>query len=154
MSRRCSRSSCTDGRLRARPQAHPSAADDRIPITLHDGEAVLATWHLLLDDGSGQDGERFLAGTAQRPVARVGAALAERAGVRTGDQLLVSTDSGSITLPVVVTPMPDGVVWLPTRSPGSHVRTSLRVDAGAVVTVTAAPAVTEAVTATVQGGTK
>ena len=119
------------------------------PPALRARQAVLASWHLLLDDARGQDGERFLAGTAQRPVARVGAELAARIGVRTGDEVTVATGHGSITLPVVLTPMPDGVVWLPTHSPGSHVRSSLRADAGAVVTVTAArPA------AVAEGGTK
>ncbi len=122
-----------DGKRPAAPQvAYPE------PPALHEGQAVLATWHLLLDDGRGQDGERFLAGTAQRPVARVCAALAARIGVRTGDAVTVATRHGTITLPVVLTTMPDGVVWLPTRSPGSHVRSSLRAGAGAVVTVRAA----------------
>ncbi|WP_372593457.1 NADH-quinone oxidoreductase subunit G [Actinotalea sp.] len=112
------------------------------PPALHEGQAVLATWHLLLDDGRGQDGERFLAGTAQRPVARISAEMATRLGVVTGQEITVATRHGSVVLPAVVTAMPDGVVWLPTRSPGSHVRSSLRADAGSVVTVT------------VEGGTK
>lgn len=102
------------------------------------GQAVLSTWHLLLDLGRGQQGEAFLAGTAQRPVARVSAATAENLGLAAGSAVTVRNDHGQVTLPVVVTPMPDGVVWLPTNSTGSTVRSTLRVGSGAVVDVAAA----------------
>ncbi|MDO8122497.1 NADH-quinone oxidoreductase subunit G [Isoptericola sp. b490] len=105
------------------------------PPTPGADQAVLASWHLLLDLGRCQDGEAFLAGTAPRPVARLSSELAARIGVDDGAPVTVSTDHGSITLPAVITPMPDAVVWLPVSSPGSTVRTTLRVDAGAVVTV-------------------
>jgi NADH-quinone oxidoreductase subunit G len=105
------------------------------PPRLAAGEAVLATWHLLLDGGRCQDGERFLAGTAQRPVLRLSAGHAAELGVGTGDAVTVRTDRGQVTLPLVVTPMPDGVVWLPLHSTGSTVRPTLGVDAGAVVRV-------------------
>jgi NADH-quinone oxidoreductase subunit G len=49
----------------------------------------------------------------------------------------VSTERGSITLPVVVTDVPDRVVWLPTKSPGSHVHEMLGVTSGAQVRLTA-----------------
>ena len=101
------------------------------------GQAVLATWHLLLDSGRCQDGEQFLAGTAQRPVARVSAATAASLGITAGDRVSVSTASGQIALPLAVTPMPDGVVWLPVSSHGSRVRATLRADAGDVVAVSA-----------------
>ncbi len=60
-----------------------------------------------------------------------------------GALLAVSTEHGTVTLPVVVTDMPDGVVWLPVSSPGSAVRATLRVDAGAVVQVAAGRPVTD-----------
>jgi NADH-quinone oxidoreductase subunit G len=120
------------GRAAAPDVAYPD------PPAVGEGQAVLATWHLLLDNGRGQDGEQFLAGTAQRPVARLSAAFAARLGVATGDAVAVSTAHGTITLPVVLTAMPDGVVWLPVSSAGSTVRPTLRVDAGAVVSVAAA----------------
>jgi NADH-quinone oxidoreductase subunit G len=97
------------------------------------GEALLATWHLLLDDGRLQDGEPYLAGTRHASVARVSAGTAAEVGVADGDLLAVSTDRGTITLPVEVTAMPDRVVWLPTNSPGSAVRRTLAADAGSVV---------------------
>ena len=98
-----------------------------------EGEAVLATWHLLLDAGRLQDEEPFLAGTAKRPVARLSAATAAEVRVEDGADLTVSTDAGSITLPLAVTAMPDRVVWVPTNSVGSAVRATLRVSEGAVV---------------------
>ncbi|WP_454050840.1 NADH-quinone oxidoreductase subunit G [Cellulomonas sp. Marseille-Q8402] len=95
------------------------------PAAVPAGHAVLATWHQLLDAGRLQDGEPFLAGTAKRPVARLSPATAAAAGVLDGADLTVATDAGSITLPAVVTPMADHVVWLPTASTGSHVRDAL-----------------------------
>ena len=64
--------------------------------------------------------------------------MAEGLRVTTGDPVAVRTSSGQITLPLVVTPMPDGVVWLPLHSTGSMVRSTLRADAGDVVEVSAA----------------
>ncbi len=101
-----------------------------------DGQAVLATWHHLLDSGRLQDGEPFLAGTAPRSRALVSAATATAVGVSEGDLLTVASGTGRITLPVAVTDMADHVVWVPTCSPGSTVRASLGVDAGAVVSIT------------------
>jgi NADH-quinone oxidoreductase subunit G len=98
-------------------------------------QAVLATWRLLLDNGRLQDGEPFLAGTATRPVARLSAATAVEIGVADGADVVVSTGAGQITVPVVVTPMPDRVVWLPTDSQACTVHESLRVGAGAVVQI-------------------
>ncbi|MBB1037040.1 hypothetical protein G6025_03390, partial [Dietzia natronolimnaea] len=56
-------------------------------------------------------------------------------GVADGDPLTVSTESGSITLPCVVTAMPDRVVWLPQNSPGSTVNATLAAAAGDVVRI-------------------
>ncbi|BBH65680.1 NADH-quinone oxidoreductase subunit G [Actinoplanes sp. OR16] len=96
-------------------------------------EAVLATWHQLIDLGTLLDGDEVLAGTARPPVARIGKALAESLGVADGDLVTVSTGRGGVTLPAAITDLPPGVVWLPTNSPGSTVRRSLGVTAGAVV---------------------
>lgn len=107
------------------------------PVQLGAGEAVLATWHHLLDAGSLQDGEPFLAGTAPSAHAKVSARTADQIGLAQGQQILVSKGGGAITLPVLVTDMPDHVVWVPTNSVGSAVRTSLGVDAGSVVSIAA-----------------
>ncbi|HEY0698523.1 MAG TPA: molybdopterin dinucleotide binding domain-containing protein, partial [Micromonospora sp.] len=102
------------------------------------GEAVLATWHHLIDLGSLTDGDEHLAGTARQPVVRLGKQLAESLGVADGEPVTVGTDRGAVTLPAMITEMPDGVVWLPTNSPGSTVRRNLGVTSGAIVRVSAA----------------
>ncbi|TQJ49479.1 NADH-quinone oxidoreductase subunit G [Phycicoccus sp. SLBN-51] len=115
--------------------AAPSVDAGDVP-SAGEGELVLATWHHLLDQGSLQDGEPFLAGTAPRTRARVSTATAVAFGLAEGDLVTVSTNSGAVTAPVeVVEGMVDHVVWLPTKSDGSHVRSTLGVGAGAVVTV-------------------
>ncbi|WP_062383672.1 NADH-quinone oxidoreductase subunit G [Demequina iriomotensis] len=97
------------------------------------GTAVLGTWHQLVDEGALQDGEPYLAGTGRVAVARMSQATADAVGA--GAAVSVSTESGTIELPVVVTAMVDGVVWVPTKSPGSWVARDLRATAGAIVTV-------------------
>ena len=109
------------------------------PPAVAAGQAVLASWHLLLDAGRLQDGEPFLAGTAKRSVARVSAATAAAAGLIDGALVRVSTSDGAITVPVAVTAMPDHVVWLPTNAPGCAVRATLLADAGSVVQIAPAP---------------
>jgi NADH-quinone oxidoreductase subunit G len=101
---------------------------------------VLAGWRMLLDDGRLQDGEPYLAGTARQPAARLSAATAAEIGVGEGDLVSVSTDRGTITLPLAITDMTDGTVWLPLNSPGSAVYPQLGVTAGAVVSIGQAPA--------------
>ena len=101
------------------------------------GEAVLATWRHLLDDGVSQSGEPHLAATSRPVRARLAQATADAVGLVDGGTVTVSNDAGSLTLPWVATEMPDGVVWLPTYSPGSHVHDVLRVTAGAVVRLAA-----------------
>ena len=120
----------------ARVQAPAVAATD--PANPGPGEAVLATWRMLLDAGRLQDGEPHLAGTARRPVARLSAATAAEVGVVDGAALTVSTERGSLTLPLEVTEMPDRVVWVPQNSPGSQVYLELGATAGGTVTIAAA----------------
>lgn len=114
--------------------ADPAVSPDR-PVTPGRGQAVLAGWRMLLDAGRLQDGEPYLAGTAVSPVARLSAGTAAEIGVAPGDTVTVSTDRGSVTLPVSVTEMPDRVVWLPANSPGSAIHRQLGVTAGALVTI-------------------
>jgi len=110
------------------------------PARLADGEAVLATWAELLDAGRLQDGEPYLAGTARPVRARVSAATAQQHGLSEGGAAVVSTDAGELTAPVLVTEMPDGVVWLPTNAVGTPVRRVLRAGHGSTVRLAAAPA--------------
>ena len=118
-----------------RPAAPDVAA--RGDLSLEPGEAVLAGWRMLLDCGRLQDGEPHLAGTAQSPVARMSAATAAAIGAESGQPLTVSTGRGSISLPLVITEMPDQVVWLPLSSPGRAVHRALGVSTGAVVRIDA-----------------
>ncbi|MHA7132103.1 NADH-quinone oxidoreductase subunit G [Oerskovia turbata] len=116
-----------------RPAAPATTAAE--PPAVAPGAAVLAGWRLLLDAGRGQDGERFLAGTAKRPVARLSATTAAAADLFEGDLARVSTDRGSIELPVVITDMVEHVVWLPLGSEGSRVHRDLGVAPGALVRI-------------------
>jgi NADH-quinone oxidoreductase subunit G len=116
-----------------RPSA-PLVSPER-PSAPGSGEAVLASWRMLLDAGRLQDGEPYLAGTAHPPVARLSTATAGEIGAAEGDLVSVSTDRGEITLPLAITEMPDRVVWLPLNSAGSSVHQQLAVTAGAVVSI-------------------
>ncbi|MBB3602717.1 NADH-quinone oxidoreductase subunit G [Mycolicibacterium sp. BK556] len=113
----------------------PPAVAPKDPTPLEPGEAVLAGWRVLLDDGRLQDGEPYLAGTARPVVVRLSAATAAGIGAADGDVVAVSTGRGAIQVPLVVTEMPDGVVWLPLNSPGSAVHEQLGVTTGAVVCI-------------------
>jgi NADH-quinone oxidoreductase subunit G len=112
-----------------------------VPAAVEPGTAVLAAWHLLLDDGALQAGEQFLPGTAKRPVARMSATTAAAVDVFDGDLVTVSTDRGGLTLPVQVTPMVDHVVWLPLASAGCRVHDALGAAPGDVVRIAPAEAV-------------
>jgi NADH-quinone oxidoreductase subunit G len=99
------------------------------------GQAVLATWHQLLDTGRMSDGEPFLAGTARPVVARMSAATAAEAGTADGGRVTVTTDSGEVTAAVRVAEMPDRVVWLPAHSRDCEVRRQLGAGHGTLVTL-------------------
>jgi NADH-quinone oxidoreductase subunit G len=112
------------------PQVAPSAAAQP-----GKGQAVLAGWRMLLDEGRLQDGEPHLAGTAREPVTRLSAATAAEIDAAEGDLVTVSNDRGAITLPLTITDMTDGTVWLPLNSSGSAVLPQLGVTPGAVVSI-------------------
>jgi NADH-quinone oxidoreductase subunit G len=119
------RGSAGERRLTAAPGQRPTGA----------AEALLATWHNLLDAGRMQDGEPSLAGTARAAVARMSAATAAQAGVADDAKVTVATGHGAITVPVEITTMPDWVVWLPANSAGCAVRRELGAGHGTLVTV-------------------
>ncbi|MCZ2827943.1 NADH-quinone oxidoreductase subunit G [Modestobacter sp. VKM Ac-2986] len=105
------------------PPPGPDVAPAPVP-RLAPGQAVLASWRQLLDGGTLLRDEPALAGTARRPVARLGAATAARLGLTEGDPLTVA---GSVTLPLELADLPDDVVWLPMGSglrPGAVVTLS------------------------------
>ncbi|MHA6760740.1 NADH-quinone oxidoreductase subunit G [Streptacidiphilus sp. PAMC 29251] len=97
----------------ARPLPRPSV-----------GEAVLGGWRQLLDNGTLQDGDTALAGTRHPAVARLSPATAAEVGIAEGAPLTVSGPTGTVTLPLVLTPdLPDRVVWIPLNStPGGAFR--------------------------------
>jgi NADH-quinone oxidoreductase subunit G len=107
--------------------------------------AVLATWRMLLDDGRLQDGEPHLAGTARTPVARLSAATADGIGAVDGTFVEIGSDRGAIVLPLAITDMVDGVVWVPANSPGAKVVSTLRAGAGDIVAIGVATGAREVV---------
>ena len=115
--------------------AAPTVPAGDVPV-VEPGTLVLATWRHLLDNGSLQDGEPFLAGTAPKPHARVSAATAQALGLVDGDHLTVRAGERTVTAPVLVSEMADHVVWLPTNSPGCDLRDALEGAPGALVSVT------------------
>ncbi|WP_211590082.1 NADH-quinone oxidoreductase subunit G [Microbispora sp. H11081] len=96
------------------------------------GEAVLATWHLLLDEGRMQDGEPYLAGTARSVAALLSEATAAEIGAVDGGKITIGDD---VVVPVRVADLPDRVVWVPSNSAGLSVTRDLRAVAGDVVKI-------------------
>ncbi|KPG32557.1 NADH dehydrogenase, partial [Mycobacteroides immunogenum] len=107
------------------------------------GEAVMASWRLLLDAGRLQDGEPHLAGTAREAQLLLSEATANEIGAAEGESVTVRSLSesirGSITLPLRIAEMPDRVVWVPMRSAGSEVHQQLGPALGQVVRIEVAP---------------
>ncbi|HET8582308.1 MAG TPA: molybdopterin-dependent oxidoreductase, partial [Jatrophihabitans sp.] len=103
---------------------------------LRDGEAIVATWHELIDAGRMQDGDEHLAGTAKPVRARLSKATATAVGVADGEHLSVSTDAGALVLPVAIDDLPDDVVWLPTNARECALRATLAAAHGSVVKLT------------------
>lgn len=107
-----------------------------------DGEAVLAGHRMLLDRGRLQEGDEALAGTRHAAVARLSAATAAETGVKDGDLLAVTGPAGTTELPLLVTEMPDRVVWVPLDSVGRGVPADTGAQPGGLVRIhpAAAPA--------------
>jgi len=119
----------------AAPAVFSTPATLPLPGTGTAADVRLATWAQLVDAGRMQDGEPFLAGTARPVVARASAATATAAGAVDGDKVTVTTATGSVTVPLEVTDMAEGVVWLPVNSPGVAVRADLGAGHGSRVTL-------------------
>lgn len=100
-------------------------------------DLTLLSWRLLLDLGSLQSGETNLAGTAHKAAAHISATHASKLGVSDGDAVKISSDLGSLTLPVVVDQIANNLVWVPRNSEGSQVIANLGFTSGSVTVVKA-----------------
>lgn len=101
----------------------PATASELVEVG--QGEALLATHKPMLDAGRLQDGASMLAGSARRPVVFASRATVAGLGIDEGEELTLSTQRGSIMLPLQFADLPDGVVWVPECSQGSIVHESL-----------------------------
>lgn len=114
-----------------RPQLVACNADD---TSIGNGQAVLSTWKHLLDNGSLQEGEPYLAATARVAVVRVSPATAQSLNLVDGAMATVSLANKKAVAPVIVTAgMAQGVVWIPSNSEGC----ALNLPSGTVVNVSA-----------------
>ncbi|MFD4397914.1 NADH-quinone oxidoreductase subunit G [Kitasatospora sp. NPDC058478] len=126
----------------ADPAAHPGVLPR--PAT---GQAVLAGWRQLLDNGTLQQGDPHLAGTRHRAVARVSPATAKEIGAKDtgaeaggeGGALRLTGPVGSLTLPLEVTDsIPDRTVWIPLNSTPGGAHRALGTTVGHLVTIAVA----------------
>jgi NADH-quinone oxidoreductase subunit G len=107
-------------------------ADSASTETVGNGQALLSTWRHLLDKGSLQSGEPYLAATARVAVVRVSPTTAQKLNLVDGATATVSCCGNSASAPLIVTAgMANDVVWLPANSEGS----SLNLPSGCVVDV-------------------
>lgn len=118
-----------DGERGEEPTVSPKPAPMVAP-----GQAVLASWKLMLDSGALQSHEPHLARTARRAVALMSATTASNAGIT--DQVTIVGPAGKLTLDTVVVPMPDAVVWVPQNSAECRI-SSLGSAAGDIVRIEA-----------------
>ena len=102
-----------------------------------DGKLNLTSWRMLLDLGTLQDGEANLAGTARKASARISKARAEKLGVNEGELVSISSDLGSLKLPVEISEMSDDQIWVPRNSIDSQVIPNLGFVSGQVTVVKA-----------------
>jgi NADH-quinone oxidoreductase subunit G len=90
-----------------------------------EGKLHLTSWRLLLDLGTLQEGEANLAGTARKASARISKVRAEKLGVNEGELISISSDLGSLKLPVEISEMSDNAIWVPRNSIDSQVIANL-----------------------------
>ncbi|MGB0099462.1 MAG: molybdopterin-dependent oxidoreductase, partial [Nocardioides sp.] len=82
---------------------------------------ALATWKLLVDNGSLQVGDEAYLATGRAPVAR----LSRAAYDAHGPTVTLTGDRGSVTLPAEPADLADDVVWVPANSFGNGVLADL-----------------------------
>jgi NADH-quinone oxidoreductase subunit G len=101
------------------------------------GQVVLSTWRQLIDGSRMAEGEPYLAATARRTVARMPPSLFVELGLVEGDEVVLRTRRGAVTLPAMVADLPDRVVWAPSNSGGQPLARVLGAGAGDVVGIEA-----------------
>nr|WP_107054374.1 NADH-quinone oxidoreductase subunit G [Streptomyces sp. NRRL S-350] len=137
-----------EGDRPAAPAAHPGVLPR--PAT---GQAVLAGWRQLLDNGVLQQGDPHLAGTRHEAVARISAETAKEIGAEAAAALRLTGPAGSLTLPLEVTDsIPDRTVWIPLNSTPGGAHRALGTTVGHLVTIAAAGAEPAAQTAQAPAG--
>ena len=94
---------------------------------------LVSTWRALIDNGVMQEGEPYLAATAHAVAATCSAAMV--AGLGAPENVTVTGPLGSVTLPLLVGDVLDGVVCLPLNSPGCALYLDLGVRSGQPVTI-------------------
>ncbi len=75
-----------------------------------------------------------MAATARPPVLRISPVNAADLGIVDGDEVTITGQLGSLTLPALLTDMPAGVVWVPANS-GTNVLAQVGVTSGDTVRV-------------------
>jgi NADH-quinone oxidoreductase subunit G len=98
-------------------------------------QAILTSWRLLLDNGSLQEHEPNLAGTAHPCVAVISDDRANRLGVVDGDHIKISNPNGEIILPVKIGDIDPRALWLPRNSENSRPLLTLRSATHSLVSV-------------------
>ena len=93
---------------------------------------TLVSWRFLLDLGSLQQGEANLAGTAKQARAHISSATAASLGVTEEDFVVISSERGSIELPVSIRAIADNLIWVPRNSERSQVIPALGFTSGSV----------------------
>ena len=106
-------------------------------VSAANDQALLASWRLLLDAGSLQDGESALAGTAHPSVAVISKNRATALGVTDGTPIRISTKNGSATLPVQIDEIEESSIWIPRNSLTSRAIADLGLASGPVSVVKA-----------------
>ena len=99
------------------------------------GNAILSTWNLLLDDGALQKGEEHLAGTQRPVVAHMSEKTATDNKLENEEKVIISNSRGSITIKLEIIEMVNDVVWIPSNSHDSKVKSKLGAKEGDVVTI-------------------
>jgi NADH-quinone oxidoreductase subunit G len=105
------------------PRAAAAAAPTRHDRKILKTKLVLATWKQLLDNGALQDGDANLRATARPAVAKVTQETFEM--LKGADEVVLTGDRGSVTLPMEVADLAPGTVWVPANSFGNGVLADL-----------------------------